>query len=103
MSTSGRNRVVSGRVRVSLSNFGSGSCRVLVSGQTFPTLFCMWASKRYLQVEVTSIMELTKDNMLRVHVKDSISDLILQTSVTCTLVLSFLFILLVKITIGGPR
>ena len=38
MSTSNQNRFDSGRARVSLSNFISGSCRVIVSGQTFPTL-----------------------------------------------------------------
>jgi len=54
VSTLGRNRVVSGRVRVSLSNFGSGSCRVLVSGQTFPALTAATTSLRLTSPTITS-------------------------------------------------
>jgi len=38
VSTWGRNLFGSGRVHVSLNNFGSDSCRIIVSDQTFPTL-----------------------------------------------------------------
>ena len=53
MSTFGRNRFGSGWVRVSFSHFGPGSCHVIVSGQTLPTLIVAVLS--LLRMESNSI------------------------------------------------
>ena len=66
MSTSGRNRFDLCRVRVSLSNFRSGSGRVIVSGQTFPTLcdtifINMEGSKKYYNEVKRDVEQVAKE------------------------------------------